>query len=69
MSNGKELTLSVAILSSLFIPHRQLDLPTSTIDSLINAEIRNHPERLIKMHKQMLESEKFTLPNGHTIEQ
>jgi hypothetical protein len=71
MSKGRtpSLTPAVAILSSLFTPHRQKSLPTGTIDSLINAEIRNHPERLIKMYVQMLESDQFTLPSGHAIQQ
>jgi hypothetical protein len=37
--------------------------------SLINAEIRNHPERLIKMSGQMLEGEQFTLPSGYAVRQ
>jgi hypothetical protein len=62
-------TPAVAILSSLFTPHRQKSLPTSTIDSLINAEIRNNPERLIEMYRQMLVGDQFTLPSGHKITQ
>jgi hypothetical protein len=69
MSNGKELTPAVAILSSMFTPHRQRYFPTCTIDSLINAEIRNHPERLIKIYKQMLEGDQFTLPSGYAIQE
>ncbi|MDR1890663.1 MAG: hypothetical protein LBQ23_00555, partial [Puniceicoccales bacterium] len=60
---------AVAILSSLFTPHRQKYLPTCTINSLINAEIRNHPERLIEMYRQMLGSDQFTLPSGYAIRQ
>jgi hypothetical protein len=67
MSNSKELTPAVAILSSLFTPHRQLDLPISMIDSLINAEIRHFPERLIEMYKQILDGNQFTLPSGYVI--
>jgi hypothetical protein len=71
MSNGRtqSLTPPIAILSSLFTPHRQRALPTCTIDSLINAEIRNHPEQLIKMYRQMLVGDQFTLPSGHAIRQ
>jgi hypothetical protein len=69
ISNGRTLSLTppVAILSSLFTPHRQKSLSTDTIDSFINAEIRNHPERLIKMYKHMLEGDQFTLPSGYAI--
>ncbi|MDR2432176.1 MAG: hypothetical protein LBD34_00240 [Puniceicoccales bacterium] len=49
MSQGRQPSLKSgeAILASLFAPHRQLCLPTCTINSIINEEIRNHPERLI----------------------
>jgi hypothetical protein len=71
MSNGRtpSLTPAVAILSSLFTPHRQRSLPTCAMNSLINAEIRNHPERLIEMYEQMLGGNQFTLPGGHAIQQ
>ncbi|MDR0742299.1 MAG: hypothetical protein LBE98_02440 [Puniceicoccales bacterium] len=71
MSNGREPPLrpAEAILTSLFAPHRQQNLPACTMHSLINAEIRNHPERLIKMYAQMLEDPKFTFPSGYAVQQ
>ncbi|MDR1528613.1 MAG: hypothetical protein LBS22_03455 [Puniceicoccales bacterium] len=71
MSNGRKPPLrpAEAILTSLFAPHRQWGLPTCTINSTINAEIRNHPERLIKMYAQMLSSDQFTFPSGYTVRQ
>jgi hypothetical protein len=71
MSKGRtqSLTPPIAILSSLFTPHRQRSLPTCAMNSLINAEIRNHPERLIEMYGQMLGGNQFTLPSGHAIRQ
>jgi hypothetical protein len=59
---------AVAILASLLTPHRQFSLPTCAMDSLINAEIRNHPERLIQIYVQMLEGNQFTLPSKCTIQ-
>jgi hypothetical protein len=58
-----------AILASLFAPQRQWSLPTCTIESLINEEIRNHPERLIQIYMQMLNSDQFTLPSGCAFKQ
>ncbi|MDR1232692.1 MAG: hypothetical protein LBJ75_00270 [Puniceicoccales bacterium] len=58
---------AVAILASLLAPHRQFDLPTCTIDSTINAEIRNHPERLIKIYTQMLGGDQIPFPSGHAL--
>ncbi|MDR1528759.1 MAG: hypothetical protein LBS22_04230 [Puniceicoccales bacterium] len=71
MSNGREPPLKPgeAALASLFAPHRQSYLPTCTIHSTINAEIRNHPERLIKMYTQMLSSDQFTFPSGYAVQQ
>ncbi|MDR1528301.1 MAG: hypothetical protein LBS22_01800, partial [Puniceicoccales bacterium] len=71
MSNGREPPLRPAevIVASLFTPHRQEALPTCAICSLINAEIRNHPERLIKMYTQMLSSDQFTFPSGYAVRQ
>jgi hypothetical protein len=43
-----------AILQSLFTPHRQMCLPTCSINALINAEIFNHPERLANIYTQIL---------------
>ncbi|MDR1256010.1 MAG: hypothetical protein LBJ94_03775 [Puniceicoccales bacterium] len=57
------------ILTSLFLPHRQMSLPTCTIDSILNAEIRNHPDQLAKMYKQMLTSDTFNLPSEYLIHQ
>jgi hypothetical protein len=37
------------------------------MNSLINSEIRNHPERLIEMYKKMLGGNQCTLPSGHAI--
>jgi hypothetical protein len=59
---------AVAILASQFTPHRQPDdLMTCSMDSIINMEIRNHPERLIKMYIQILSSDQFTFPSGYTV--
>jgi hypothetical protein len=71
MSQGREPPLrpGEAALASLFTPHRQRGLPTCTINSTINAEIRNHPERLIKMYAQMLEGPQFTFPSGYVVQQ
>jgi hypothetical protein len=71
MFQGMEppLTPNVAILASLFTPHRQLSLPACTIHSTINAEIRNHPERLIEMYTQMLGGDQFTFPSGYAVQQ
>ncbi|MDR2603302.1 MAG: hypothetical protein LBC11_01945, partial [Puniceicoccales bacterium] len=44
-------------------------MPTCTIHSLINEEIRNHPERLISMYIQMLSDDQITLPSGYAIQQ
>ncbi|MDR0693339.1 MAG: hypothetical protein LBF49_02080 [Puniceicoccales bacterium] len=70
MAQGMELPLNpgVAILASLFTPHRQLSLPTCIIDSLFNAEIRNHPERLIEIYMQMLSKSQFTFPSGCAVQ-
>ncbi|MDR1457634.1 MAG: hypothetical protein LBI47_02170 [Puniceicoccales bacterium] len=70
MSNGMESPLksSEAILASLLAPHRQWSLPTCTINSLINAEIQNHPERLIPMYMHMLDSDQFTFPSGYALQ-
>jgi hypothetical protein len=54
-----------AILQSLFTPHRQMCLPTCSINALINAEIFNHPERLANIYTQILTKEpgeEITLP-------
>ncbi|MDR1528552.1 MAG: hypothetical protein LBS22_03145 [Puniceicoccales bacterium] len=69
MSQGRESPLSptVAILASLFTPHRQWNLPTCTIHSIINAEIRNHPGWLVKVYAQMLQSDQCTLPSGYAV--
>jgi hypothetical protein len=56
-----------AILASLFASHRQWYLPTCAIDSLTDAEIRNHPERLIKMHIQILKGNQIILPSRYVI--
>ncbi|MDR0693582.1 MAG: hypothetical protein LBF49_03390 [Puniceicoccales bacterium] len=70
MSRGRKplLTPAEAILASLFSLHRQLGLPTCTIDALISAEIRNHPERLILMYGQILRGGQFLLPSGFTVQ-
>ncbi|MDR1457528.1 MAG: hypothetical protein LBI47_01605 [Puniceicoccales bacterium] len=69
MSKGRQTPLrpAEAILASLFTPHRQWSLPTCTMNSLINEEIRNHLERLIAMYEQMLASGQLTFPSGHTV--
>ncbi|MDR2603304.1 MAG: hypothetical protein LBC11_01955 [Puniceicoccales bacterium] len=69
ISQGRQQSLKPgeAILASLFAPHRQWSLPTCAIDSLTNAEIRNHPERLIKMYIQILKGDQIILPSGYVI--
>jgi hypothetical protein len=57
-----------AILESLFTPHRQYGFPTCEIDSNINAENHNHPERLIKIYIQMLSNSQFTFPSGYAVQ-
>ncbi|MDR1528528.1 MAG: hypothetical protein LBS22_03015, partial [Puniceicoccales bacterium] len=71
ISRGRESPLkpSAAILASLFTPHRQLGFPACAIHSLLNAEIRNHPERLIEIYTQMLSSDQFTFPSGYAVRQ
>ncbi|MDR2779208.1 MAG: hypothetical protein LBB16_02895, partial [Puniceicoccales bacterium] len=70
MSMGRTppLSYSEAILASLFTPHRQSSLPTCSINSLINEEIFNHPERLVQMYKQILSNGQYTFPSGHTVQ-
>ncbi|MDR2777064.1 MAG: hypothetical protein LBB17_03435 [Puniceicoccales bacterium] len=63
------LNPAVAILASLFTPHRQLSLPACTIHSIFNAEIRNHPKRLIKTYVQIFEGDQFTFPSGYAVKQ
>ncbi|MDR2603305.1 MAG: hypothetical protein LBC11_01960 [Puniceicoccales bacterium] len=68
-SQGREPLLrpAEAALASLFPPHRQKGTPTCTIHSLINEEIRNHPERLISMYIQMLSKDQITFPSGYAV--
>jgi hypothetical protein len=70
MSMGKIplLDCSEAILASLFTPHRQSSLPTCSINSIINEEIFNHPERLVQMYAQILSKGKYTFPSGHEVQ-
>jgi hypothetical protein len=63
------LGAAVAILASMFAPNRQSAMPTCTINSTINAETRNHPERLIKMYIQMLSKDQITFPSGYAVQQ
>jgi hypothetical protein len=58
---------SIAILASLFTPHRQWSLPTCEINSTINAEIRNRLKRPIEMYMQMLGGDQFTFPSGYAV--
>jgi hypothetical protein len=60
-----------AILASLLVPPRkkQEGLLVNMIYSLFNAEIRNHPERLIETYTQMLSSDKITFPSGYEVQQ
>jgi hypothetical protein len=71
MSKGRQTPLrsGEAILASLFTPHRQQSLPTCSMNSLINAEIRNHLARLIAMYAQMLSDPQFTFPSGCAVQQ
>jgi hypothetical protein len=68
-SQGRQppLDSSVAILATSFVPNRQVAFLTCTIHSRINADIRNHLERLIKIYIQMLIGDQFTLPSGHIL--
>jgi hypothetical protein len=63
--------IPLAILQSLFTPHRQMCLPTCSINALINAEIFNHPERLANIYIQILTSpsnDRISLPvSGNDI--
>jgi hypothetical protein len=61
------LGAAVAILASLYVPNRQSGMPTCTINSTINAETRNHPERPIKMYIQMLSKDQITFPSGYAV--
>jgi hypothetical protein len=57
--------ISLMILQSLFTPHRQMSLPTCSINALINAEIFNNPERLAEIYLNILTHEaksKIDLP-------
>jgi hypothetical protein len=69
MSEGMPIPLNppAVILASLFTPLRQSSLPACAIYSLINAEIRNHLERLIKMYIQMLICDQFVFPSGYIV--
>jgi hypothetical protein len=59
---------AVAIVASLCTPHRQADIPTCSVDSLINEEIRNHPERLIEIYAQMLGGgDQIAFPSGYIV--
>jgi hypothetical protein len=71
VSQGRRPPLkpAAAILASLFTPHRQKELPTCAIDSLINEEIQNYPERLIQIYIQMLSGNQFIFPSGCAIQQ
>ncbi|MDR0693287.1 MAG: hypothetical protein LBF49_01810 [Puniceicoccales bacterium] len=71
MSRGRKPPLKpgVAVLASPFTPLRQTSLAMCTIYSRLNEEIRNHPERLIKMYEQMLSAPQFTFPSGYAIQQ
>lgn len=53
--SGKALKPRVAILASLLTPHRQMSLPTCSINALINAETFNHPERLATVYSKLLQ--------------
>ncbi|MDR0679652.1 MAG: hypothetical protein LBF42_01270 [Puniceicoccales bacterium] len=70
MSMGRMplLSSSEAILASLFTPHRQLSMPTCTINSLINEEIFNHPERLVQMYMRLLSGGEYAFPSGHVVQ-
>ncbi|MDR1255728.1 MAG: hypothetical protein LBJ94_02280 [Puniceicoccales bacterium] len=58
-----------AILISLFSLHRQTGLPSCTINSMINADLRNHPERIAKILEQILAGSIFNLPSKYPIHQ
>jgi hypothetical protein len=58
-----------AILISLFSLHRQKGLPSCAINSIINAELRNHPERIAKILEQILAGPTFNFPGGRLAHQ
>jgi predicted component of type VI protein secretion system len=58
-----------AILISLFSLHRQKGLPSCTMDSIINAELRNHPEKIAKIFEQILAGFTFNFPSGRLAHQ
>jgi hypothetical protein len=63
--HGVVLRPHEAILASLLTPHRQMSLPTCSIDALINAETFNHPERLAKTYLDLLRTApEDTVPFG-----
>jgi hypothetical protein len=69
ISGIERLKPGEVILQSLFSPHRQMDLPTCTICSLINRYLHNHPERLVEMYSQILSGDDFHMPSGYLIRQ
>jgi hypothetical protein len=56
------------ILASLLSPHRQLSLPTCTINSWINNMIFGRPWLLAKMYASALADGCFHSPGGHLIQ-
>ncbi|MDR0715203.1 MAG: hypothetical protein LBF25_00225 [Puniceicoccales bacterium] len=46
--------VTMAVLQSLFTPHRQLPLPTCSIDALIIADLFDHQENLVGIYHQIL---------------
>ncbi|MDR1255395.1 MAG: hypothetical protein LBJ94_00490 [Puniceicoccales bacterium] len=68
-NQGFSLGPGVAILTSFFSPHRQRVLPSCTMNSTINAEMRNNPDRLARMYRQILTGDTFNLPSGYLVHQ
>jgi hypothetical protein len=66
---GSPVKPGEAILISLFSPHRQTGLPSCTMNSMINTDLRNHPERIAKMLEQILAGSIFNLPSKYPIHQ
>ncbi|MDR2720803.1 MAG: hypothetical protein LBB15_00750 [Puniceicoccales bacterium] len=56
-----------AALAALFSPFRQCETSTCVIHAAINAEGRNHPERLVTMLGQVLSEGKCNTPSGYLM--
>ncbi|MDR3144026.1 MAG: hypothetical protein LBT64_00805 [Puniceicoccales bacterium] len=57
----------IAILHSLICPHRQRNIPTCTIDSIVIAELRNSILFIAKMYVQIMTQNWFSMPSGFSV--